>query len=636
MALVILPLVLVPLALMASVGYVRARAIVKGQADQQLLSTISQQVAVIDEWVSSREQRLQIGSQRSTLLESVAQMLDNPAATPAFQDAQGKTRAELEELRSRQGVVLFSDLLIIRNSDGRILTSTRPEWEGRSVKPLAQKILLEESMGTFPIFEEPVLAPGEVAMLSYAPLHMPESASTELLLIGVNSDLRLGVIMEEIQTLWERRGVYRVERGSTYIAFPPNNLIRLGHYSMTPETLVEVDYPVFELAPSNPSGTVEYVSLNGEPVLGAYEWLAQWNMGIVTELPAADVFVELNSLTPFTALLFAAATFLTVGLVILATNQLLRPLGNLTEFAGRISRGEWLYRVPENRDDELGALAAAFNRMADDLSGLYRTLEERVEERTKQIRTAAEVARAITSSPSLEDILNRAVQLIHDRFGHYHVSIFLLDETRRNAVLRASTGEVGAALIARKHQLEVGSASIIGWVTANKQPRIATDVSLDPVHLKNELLPETRSEAAIPLVVGGQVLGALDVQSTSLEAFQPESMEVLQTLADQLSAALQNARLAETSANAADRARLIREITGRLSGAMGMEQVLQTTARSLHQALGRPEITVKLVKTDGDRGRTAGAVSSESEGQSQATPTDPSVSPSPGQAQPEA
>jgi GAF domain-containing protein len=278
---------------------------------------------------------------------------------------------------------------------------------------------------------------------------------------------------------------------------------------------------------------------------------------------------------------------------------MLRPLGRLTEFADRISRGELDHRVPETRNDEIGALSSSFNRMAGDLSGLYGSLEARVEERTRQVRTAAEVARAVTSTPNLDDLLRRAVDLIRDRFGYYHVTIFLLDDAGTNAVVRESTGEVGQLLKARAHSLPVGSPSVIGWVTANNQGRIATDIGLDPFHLKNELLPETRSEAAVPLQVAGRVLGALDVQSKEPNALSPEALEVLQALADQLSTAIQNARLAQDSAVAAERARLLTAVTGQFGGLMDIESVLETAAHTLHRVLGQAEIVITLAPEAG-------------------------------------
>jgi putative methionine-R-sulfoxide reductase with GAF domain len=115
------------------------------------------------------------------------------------------------------------------------------------------------------------------------------------------------------------------------------------------------------------------------------------------------------------------------------------------------------------------------------------------------------------------------------------------------AVLRESTGPVGEQLKARGHALGIGSQSLIGWVTANRKPRVALDVADDPYHFKNPLLPDTRAELAIPLIVGDRLLGALDVQSTQANAFGTSDVQVLQTLADQLSVAIQNAELFEST-----------------------------------------------------------------------------------------
>jgi nitrate/nitrite-specific signal transduction histidine kinase len=371
-------------------------------------------------------------------------------------------------------------------------------------------------------------------------------------------------------------------------------ILSLAQYATEPEAKTGQTHPAFDEAQVETSGTVEFTHVDGESVLVSYEWIPEWDMGVIIERPQVDIYAEINSLAPFTVGLVLVAGIITMIVVAFATGRILRPLGSLTDFAERISRGEWLHRVPEDRDDELGALAAAFNRMADDLSEVYKSLEDRVEERTRAIRTASEVARAVISTPSLDDLLPRAVELIRSQFGYYHVSIFMLDEEGRYAELRESTGEIGEALKARGHRLEVGSHSIIGWVTKNNRSRLVSDVSSASEEFRQEFLPDTRSEAAVPLQVGGRVLGALDVQSRESEAFSPQSVEILQTLADQLSAAIQNARLAQTSVVAAERARLLSEVTSEMSRLMEVDEVLETAARALHKSLGQPEVVVKL------------------------------------------
>jgi GAF domain-containing protein len=177
-------------------------------------------------------------------------------------------------------------------------------------------------------------------------------------------------------------------------------------------------------------------------------------------------------------------------------------------------------------------------------------LEQRVAERTReleyravQLATAAEVSRAATSVLNPDELMRQTVDLIRDRFGFYYVGLFLLDQSRRWAVLRAGTGEAGRQMLEAGHRLQVGGESMVGWCTTNLQARLALDVGEEAVRFDNPLLPETRSEMALPLISRGQVIGALNVQSTEVAAFSDEDIAVLQTMADHLAVTIDNARL---------------------------------------------------------------------------------------------
>ena len=160
-----------------------------------------------------------------------------------------------------------------------------------------------------------------------------------------------------------------------------------------------------------------------------------------------------------------------------------------------------------------------------------------------QLQTAAEVSKSAITILDPETLMQQAVGLIQERFDFYYVGIFLLDPTSQHAVLRAGTGEAGRQMLARGHRLAVGSGSMIGWCIANAQARIALDVGAEAVRFDNPLLPQTRSEMALPLLTRGQAIGALSVQSTQAAAFSGEDIAVLQTMADQLATAIQTARL---------------------------------------------------------------------------------------------
>jgi len=155
-----------------------------------------------------------------------------------------------------------------------------------------------------------------------------------------------------------------------------------------------------------------------------------------------------------------------------------------------------------------------------ELDQLRDSLELRVTERTTeleiratQLQAIASVARAIASVQDIDVLLPDITKLVSQQFGFYHVGIFLLDDKKENAVLRAANSQGGKVMLDSKHQLKLDANSIVGYTTSRGEPRIALDVGTDAVFFDNPNLPETRSEMALPLRVGENVIGALDVQS---------------------------------------------------------------------------------------------------------------------------
>jgi GAF domain-containing protein len=226
------------------------------------------------------------------------------------------------------------------------------------------------------------------------------------------------------------------------------------------------------------------------------------------------------------------------------------PINTLTELVEQISSGDLSIQVPVLTQDEIGRLATAFNKMTGQIRGLLGGLEQQVAQRTQelerqtiQLQTAAEVARDASNLQDMDKLLDRTVTLIQERFGFYHAGIFMLDERQEYAVLRAANSEGGKAMLQQGHRLKVGQTGIVGNVTQTGKPRIALDVDADISHFAHPLLPETRSEIALPLIVNEQIIGALDVQSTEANAFDDRDVTVLQVLADQLAVAIENTRL---------------------------------------------------------------------------------------------
>ncbi|MBU0702960.1 MAG: GAF domain-containing protein [Chloroflexi bacterium] len=258
--------------------------------------------------------------------------------------------------------------------------------------------------------------------------------------------------------------------------------------------------------------------------------------------------------------LLVVIVVLTTGIALGWRQFVFRGLGlSITELrqgVARISSGDLEYKLYVRTGDEIEELGDEFNKMADELAGVIGSLEQRVAERTADLErrsayleASAEVAHAATSILNPDQLIQQTVELIRERFGFYYVGLFQLDERREWAVLRAGTGEAGRAMLARGHRMRIGEG-MIGWSIANAQARIALDVGEDAVRLATTELADTRSEAALPLRSRGQVLGALSVQDDQPDAFDEDILTVLQTMADQVAIALDNARLLAESQKA--------------------------------------------------------------------------------------
>jgi PAS domain S-box-containing protein len=208
-------------------------------------------------------------------------------------------------------------------------------------------------------------------------------------------------------------------------------------------------------------------------------------------------------------------------------------------------------------------------------------LEEESRRLAQQLLTAAEISRTATNLLDERAIVRQTVELLRERFNLYFVAIFLVDETGQWAELRHATGEAGRLLLRLGHQLEVGGKSMIGWAIANRKARISADVEGETVRFANPLTPETRSEMALPLIVGDLTLGAISVQSTQRNAFGEADVASLQTIADQIAASLQNARLYQRVSRQELNATALAHITQSVSSQLEEAELLQTLAREL-------------------------------------------------------
>lgn len=230
------------------------------------------------------------------------------------------------------------------------------------------------------------------------------------------------------------------------------------------------------------------------------------------------------------------------------------PIHEIINTMERFRKGDHSARAAILSSDEISQLTIRLNQLLDQLQVSQYQLEKQVEERTanlnaktSRLQAASQISRDAASARDVNTLLERTVNLITERFGFYHTGIFLLDPAGEYAVLQSASSDGGKKMLERGHRLEVGQQGVVGTAAYQNRPHIAMDVGQDAVFFQNPDLPLTRSEAAIPLAARGQVIGVLDIQSTEQAAFSQDDIDLLQTLADQIALAIQNAQLIEES-----------------------------------------------------------------------------------------
>ena len=286
-----------------------------------------------------------------------------------------------------------------------------------------------------------------------------------------------------------------------------------------------------------------------------------------------------------------------LGLTLMLSRSLTNPINSLIQTFTRVEQGNLSERARVVSSDEIGDLTIYFNRMISRLQELEQTMEKRVSERTEQLRVSNEVGRIATTILDPDTVINRVVELITGSFDYYYAAIFLVEESNRWAELRAATGTAGKILLERHHQLQINKTSMVGNAITTHEAQVALDVGDAPVRFNNPLLPDTRAEIAIPLLVGERVIGALDVQSIREADFNPEIISTLQSMANQVAIAIENARLFKEMDQALAELRQINQqyITAAWSEKLKNKSYAYTSQSSAIQQPGdSKEVEVKL------------------------------------------
>ncbi|MBN1937406.1 MAG: GAF domain-containing protein [Anaerolineae bacterium] len=439
-----------------------------------------------------------------------------------------------------------------------------------------------------------------------SPVYIDEVSSEPLTVmavpvINVFGDLQ-GLLLAEVNLKFMWNLVDRLEIGETGLAYVVNNQGDLLAFSDTSRVLrgenVTSIRQVREFVDS-PALTETFAGtfkgISGVNVVGAYAPLGTPDWAVMTELSVSEAYRQVFQSGVIAAVGNLVMAILASSLGLFVSRRLAKPIVTLTETTTRIAAGEMDLRVPEVGPAEVVDLAEAFNSMAAQLHELIGGLEAR----TRALETSTEISRRLSTLLDREQLVAEVVQQVQSAFNYYHAHIYLIDEATRDLVMTGGTGEAGRVMLASGHRIPWGEG-LTGRAAVTNSVILVPDVSQEEGWLPNPLLPGTKSEVAVPIAVGERVLGVLDVQHNVVDGLGAIDADMLQSIANQIAIALQNASLFAETREKAEYETFVNLINQRIQSTATVENALQVAVSELGRALGTQRASVQLTFAPGE------------------------------------
>ncbi len=540
MVLLLVALSLFPVLLLGSATYIRSREVLREQTELQLQAITQVQAEELEASVSEGKPIIDMMVSDFLLRIMLTNYLDNPEGSNQRSNLNKFLLSYQNSLNDRNANTI-NDVSLF-TPDGQLILSSNETWGSLDFKRNAQIMSALAGEGSTALYNPAPVYIDQLAIFTTRQITDPDKNMQAVLVWTATSPLFRNSLTSSQSFFPSAESFFLTSAGETLKKYPTmeglEKMADTGDYQQRLEALIEQG----KADQSN-----QFISYDGiTPVFGIVRWLPDLQLGYVLQVPEQAIYGQVPIVSSFNLLLLAIALVVSGIIAVIATRSFVTPLLQLAELAQRFTQGEWDKRAHFKRKDEIGQLANAFDHMVDDLTSLYRSMEQKVADRTEEVRLASEVAVLATSANSQNEIINRTVELVVERFQYLYAGVFLIDSSGLFAELEQEKQREPTGQTLFDKRLRLGTESLVGWVAANNQASAITDES-ESGYFQSTLLSGARTEAAIPITLGNQVIAVLDVQSEKADTFDNDTLSALQSLSNQMASGIQNARLLETA-----------------------------------------------------------------------------------------
>lgn len=608
----------VPLTVLAAFTNATTQRLLTTQTQDSLLSTANQAANRIDTLI---ENELASIASEATLLGSIV-----GEQNLLMHEARGQITNILTAFQSKEPTLIQSYALLDRA--GRVVIDTTPDNVGHNESTYAH---FTEAMATGRPYASSVEfvpdGPLEDTMAAIHFSHVVTSGQGEV--VGVLRARYSAAVLQQIaaessalageqihMAVYDRNGFTLAhsmadERRYKFLTWPEPSI----QYAMRVSSLLPPGFQTVDRVENNPElaailnevdetsvFTVMDTAVGDIPQLAAVAASSTQPWLIITFQPQPTLAAPTLAQTRTITLVSMALVGLAVVTGLFVSGQLVRPLLNLRQTAEQITAGDLDARASVVSQDEFGTLGYTFNSMAEQLQQSLAFLEARVAERTRALEVASQVSRSLSTILDPDQLVKTVVDQVQTSFDYYHAHIYLLDEKENSLRMVGGTGQAGQAMLQQGHQIPYGKG-LVGRAAATNNVVLIPNVADDPNWLANPLLPDTQAEVAVPIALGSEVLGVLDVQHNKVNGLSTQDANLLQAVANQVAIALQNAREYQKAQARAERQQLLNEINQKIQMTQDMEGALQIAVREIGQAVGAKRVRARLTPASVSNGR---------------------------------